>query len=85
MACLKLAAVQTAPVYLDRDATVAKACSLIEEAGRNGADVIVFPEGYVPGFPHWHEFFIVRDPRVAQLSRRLFLSALEVPVLRQKP
>lgn len=78
MAHAKLAAVQATPVSLDREATVEKACGLIEEAGRNGADLVVFPEGYIPGFPHWHEFFLARDPRITQLCRRLFLNALEV-------
>jgi nitrilase len=48
-----VAAVQAAPVFMDRDATVAKACDLIREAGSEGARVIVFPEAYIPAYPDW--------------------------------
>jgi aliphatic nitrilase len=48
------AAVQASPVFLDRDATVDKACGLIAEAGKNGADLIVLPETWIPGYPFWH-------------------------------
>jgi aliphatic nitrilase len=63
----KAAAAHVAPVFLDRDATVAKACDLICEAARNGAQLIAFPETYIPAFPVWsalwapirnHEFFV---------------------------
>ena len=48
------AAVQASPIFLDRDATVDKACDLILEAGRNGAQLIVLPETWIPGYPFWH-------------------------------
>jgi nitrilase len=50
---LVVASVQAAPVFMDRKATVDKACGLIEEAARGGAKVIVFPEAFVPGYPDW--------------------------------
>ncbi len=49
----KIAAVQSCPVYMDRDATVAKACELIAEAGSRGARLTVFPEAFIPGYPAW--------------------------------
>jgi nitrilase len=48
-----VAAIQATPVFLDRDATIRKACSLIEEAGRNDACLAVFPEAFVPTYPDW--------------------------------
>jgi nitrilase len=49
----KVAAVQASPVYMDREATVAKACDLIRQVGREGAALAVFPEAFIPGYPLW--------------------------------
>ena len=47
------AAIQTSPVFLDREATVEKACALIDKAAAEGAGLIVFPETFVPTYPDW--------------------------------
>jgi predicted amidohydrolase len=55
----KAAAVQAAsvvrdsPDYFDTRATLDKAVSLIREAGRNGARLVVFPEGWLPCFAYF--------------------------------
>jgi aliphatic nitrilase len=50
---LVVAAAHAASPFLDREAGVAKACRLIEEAAAKGAKLIVFPETFSPGYPFW--------------------------------
>jgi len=50
---VRLAAAQVTPAFLDLDASVAKAVSVIDEAGRNGAQLVAFPETWLPGYPLW--------------------------------
>jgi aliphatic nitrilase len=50
----KAAAVQASPVFLDPGATVDKAAALVREAAANGAELVAFPEVFVPGYPYWN-------------------------------
>ena len=48
-----VAAVQAAPVLLDREATIGKVVTLAEKAAADGARLVAFPEAFVPGYPDW--------------------------------
>lgn len=49
----KVAVIQRPPVLLHRDKTIDAAIGSIEEAGGQGATLMVFPETFVPGYPTW--------------------------------
>ena len=72
-----VAAVQSAPVYLNRDATVDKACRVIDEAASRGAKVIGFPESYVPGYPWWIWMGSPNEGMPHYI--RLYQNAVEIP------
>lgn len=76
---VRLAAIQAAPVWLDREATVAKACQLIREAGANGANFIGFPENFIPAHPVWYHFHPATSPRSIQFAVQLFKNSVEIP------
>ena len=48
---VRVAAVQATPVILDAEASIAKAAELIERAARDGAELVVLPETFVPLYP----------------------------------
>ena len=56
MSTMKVAAAQLAPAFLDREATIDKVLDAIGEAAANGAELIAFPETFVPGYPAWADF-----------------------------
>ena len=76
---VRVAAAQAAPVFLDRAATTEKACGLIREAGRKGAELIVFPEGYIPAHPSWYHHHVATGPFSTALAVRLFENSVEIP------
>src|SRR5262244_3408576 len=52
---VKVAIAQKSPAFMNREASVARACAAIEEAGRHGAQLVVFPEAWLAGYPYWTE------------------------------
>jgi nitrilase len=49
----RIAIVQKPPVFLDRDATIARAVETIADVAAQGASLVVFPEAFIPGYPAW--------------------------------
>jgi nitrilase len=76
---LRLAAVQATAPYLDREAAVEKACRLIREAGAGGANMVGFPENFIPGHPVWYYFHPAFSPKSMDLAAELFKNSVEIP------
>ena len=79
----RVAAVQSTPVFLDRDATVEKTCALIAEAAEQGARLIAFPEVWLSGYPVWLDAApgaaLWDYPPAKELYLRLVASAVSIP------
>jgi nitrilase len=50
---VRVAIAQSAPVYLDKHASLAKALDLIQQAAKRGAQLIAFGETWLSGYPAW--------------------------------
>jgi aliphatic nitrilase len=68
--------VQIAPDLDSADGTVAKVCQAIAEAAAQGAQLVVFPETFVPYYPY---FSFVRPPLRRAEHLLLYERAVEVP------
>jgi nitrilase len=79
---VKVAVVQAAPLLFDREATVAKACRLIDEAAHEGAQLVLFPEAFIPAYPRGLSFGTVvgsRSPQGRLTWQRYWANAVDVP------
>jgi nitrilase len=77
-----VACVQAEPVVLDREATIEKLARLTAEAVGAGAELVVFPETFVPAYPSslWAKAFAGwADPRAKAAFARLARESVEVP------
>ncbi len=74
----RLAAIQAAPVLLDRQASTDKACELIAKAGEMGASVAAFGETWLPGYPRWVHARIPYQQR-RHLTGRYLGAAVTIP------
>ena len=65
----RVAIVQRPPVLLDKAATIGIAVSGVREAAAAGAQLVVFPEAFIPGYPAW--IWRLRPGADRELSERL--------------
>ena len=56
MSTLKIGLAQIAPVWLDKAGTTTKVVDYIKKAGQEKCDLVVFGEGFLPGYPFWLSF-----------------------------
>ena len=79
---VKVAVVQAAPILFDSAATLDKACQLVDQAARQGAKLILFPEAFVPAYPRGLGFGTVvggRSPAGRRTWQRYWANAVDVP------
>ena len=74
---ITVAAVQTTPAFLDREGTVEIIIGDIARAAARGAQLVVFPEAIVPGYPDW----VWRRPAWSDAAwyERLYDQAVDIP------
>lgn len=81
MTC-RVAVVQAASVGFDKRATLDKAAHWASEAARAGAQLVVFPEAFIGGYPRGSNFGVVIGDRTAEgreWFRRYAEGAVEAP------
>lgn len=79
---VRAAVVQDAPVVFDRDATIGRVGELTRHAAEAGAQLVVFPEAFVAGYPQNMTFGAVvgtRTPEGHEHYRRYWSSAVDIP------
>jgi nitrilase len=79
---IRVAVLQSAPVLFDREATTDKAVRLINEARKQGTNLLLFPEAYIPAYPRGLSFGTVvgqRKPPGRDLWQLYFENAVPVP------
>ena len=78
----RVAVVQAASVAFDTTASLAKLENLTHEAAREEANLVLFPEAFLGGYPRGSMFGTVigsRTPEGREWYRRYWESAIEVP------
>jgi len=84
----RLALVQKSPVFLDTTKSVAKAIKYIHEAAKKSADIIVFGEGWLNGYPAWidHSLHMGRwdQKEIKDVWAQMYADGIEIPSKRMQ-
>ncbi|KAJ5728540.1 carbon-nitrogen hydrolase [Penicillium malachiteum] len=79
---VRVAVTQSEPAWLDLAEGVKKTCELIEEAGKQGASLIAFPECWIPGYPCWiWSRLLDVELNVAYVKNSLRLDSVEMKAI----
>src|SRR3954451_23197434 len=79
---VRVAVVQAAPVLFDTPRSLQKLADLTADAAEQRAELVVFPEAYIAGYPKGHDFGVgvgLRSPEGRDEFRHFFESAIDVP------
>ncbi len=79
---VKVAVVQAGSVIMDKQGCIEKASKLLLEAGKNGAQLVVFPEAFIPCYPRGMGFGAVVGSRSLEgrkAYQRYWDNAIQVP------
>ncbi len=74
---VRAAAVQISPVLYSCDGTLEKVLKAIDDAAKEGAELIVFPETFVPYYPYFS--FVLPPVLMGKEHMKLYEQAVEVP------
>lgn len=79
---VKVAVVQAAPVLFDREATLEKSVSLVAQTAEEGAQLVLFPEAFIPAYPRGLSFGMVvgsRSNEGRQIWQRYWDNSVTIP------
>ena len=76
---VRVAIAQISNPFLDLEASVTQAARTIEEAASNGAELLVFPEVWLAGYPFWSEGWDAHVPDWVQARVRFHDAAMVIP------
>jgi len=79
---VNVAVVQAAPVFFDQPGTLTKVRTLSHDAARQGAQLVLFPEAFVSGYPRGFDFGAVvgsRSEKGREEFRRYWESSVDIP------
>ncbi|MDY0235041.1 MAG: carbon-nitrogen hydrolase family protein [Gudongella sp.] len=63
---IRIALAQVSPVIMNKDETIKKAIKIIENAGKEGSNLVVFPESFIPAYPRGFSYGFVVGSRTME-------------------
>ena len=79
---VRVAVVQAAPILFDREATVEKSRELISTSAEQSAQLVLFPEAFIPAYPRGLSFGMVvgsRNSEGRQIWQRYWENSVTIP------